>query len=263
MTVDMAYSINSLTLDSGQTGPVDVGGSTLTIGSYVINNSAYGLTFCAPLVLGSEFTFSGASGSSITLMGGVSGSNGYLVQDGINLLVEGSHTVTGTLDVESGASLQFDFNVNNTVLSNAITNNSWVTFGGNSENAMVYTGVMTGTGDVEISQAVTFSGNNLYSGFTRIDGGSSLSDSAAYAFSPNSDVYMESNSTLNVNYAEQIGNLNDTLDGTSAINLNGSLASLTVVNGTTNTYSGLISGGGSLTIGGSNDTSLTLINSNT
>lgn len=262
-TVDNAYSINSLTIIGSVSGGLTLNGpGPLTIASGITDDSSSCVMISTPLVLGSSFTFLGNySSNKVVLSGTLSGTNGYTVDGGLVLEITGTHAVSGTLNVVDSSNLQFAFSADSpTVLSNPINNNATVTFGNNGGNGIVYTGAMSGTGAVSVQEPVTFAGNNTYSGQTTITSTGTLSDSVPYAYSASSDMYLGMGATLNVNYDEAIGNLNDSSCG-STINL-GLLANLTLNLTGSDTYNGNMTGGGSLTVDGTSGTSLTLLNSN-
>jgi autotransporter-associated beta strand protein len=83
--LETAYSVDSVTFNSGA-GSYTIGGSALTLtGSGVTNNSTSAQTLNVPIVMGASQTINAASGN-ITLGGVVSGSGKALTKTGANTL---------------------------------------------------------------------------------------------------------------------------------------------------------------------------------
>jgi autotransporter-associated beta strand protein len=107
---------------------------------------------------------------------------------------------------------------------------------------------------------LTLSGNNIFTGDTRIVGGTLLVDTGG-SLGTGSDVFIGSNSSLAVNTSTTVASINDWSSGNAGTISIGSGSTLTV-NGTSSaTFSGVIGGSGSLAKAGTG--TLTLNGTNT
>lgn len=103
-----------------------------------------------------------------------------------------------------------------------------------------FAGSITGTGGLTLngSNSLTLTGPNRYSGATTLNGTTTLIAGGMNAFSPNSDVVLNTGTTLNLNhYDNAIGSL----AGSGSVNLSGTL---TVTHSVNTTYSGVMFGPG-------------------
>jgi autotransporter-associated beta strand protein len=211
-------TISSLTFSNASASYVvaqGTGGSlSLFAGSNnaTVNNNAGSHSFSAPLVLGSDVTFYGASDSLLSVSGVVSGS-GALIQSGTGTLaLTGVNNYSGGTLVSGGT-----LTGNASGIQGSVTNNATVVF--NQSSAGIYSGNMSGIGALVVSGnggALTLSGNNSYTGGTLVNSGASV-----------------------------IGN---TASLTGDIANNGAL---TFHNGSIGSFDGVISGTGSLAVSGS------------
>ncbi len=104
--------------------------------------------------------------SNGTYAGNMSGSGGLTVTGGGNLTLTGTNTYSGGTTVSAGI-----LTGNTTSLQGDIVNNSAVVF--NQTTSDIYTGVMSGTGNLTKTGAGTLilTANNTYTGGTIITGG--------------------------------------------------------------------------------------------
>jgi autotransporter-associated beta strand protein len=157
----------------------------------------------------------------------------------------GSATGTGNVTVAAGAILRVGSASfpNWGALTGNIANAGTVAF--NRADATSYGGSISGTGAVQVNTSSSFalSGSNTYSGDTTVQAGM-LQDGTAGAFSSASRMRLSVDGTLKVNYAETIPGLGDGSGAGTLTFANGAV--LTVSTAGAETFSGLISGSGSL-----------------
>ncbi|SUC82771.1 Extracellular serine protease precursor [Pannonibacter phragmitetus] len=222
---------------SGAAGAAGAGGSGIVASMATINNSG-------EIVGGNGLTGgSGVKGSNLTvtndgiIRGGLAADN---VTRGLALeFTGGSNTLTlvsGAV-LEGGVSVTGDLTIDQTddfVLSNRISGT------GNA--------VKAGTG------TLTFSGENFYTGTTTVSAGT-LVISGGIALYDNGQVIVNGGATLQVNSAENIGSL----AGSGSVVLNGSLAAN---NDDSTTFSGNLSGAGTLLKRGTGTLTLSGTNTN-
>ncbi|HVU23864.1 MAG TPA: autotransporter-associated beta strand repeat-containing protein, partial [Opitutus sp.] len=201
--------------------------------------------------------------SGSTTYSGVLSGGGSLTKTGSGTLtLSGTNTYTGTTTVSAGTLQIGAGGTTGSIASTSVVDNAALSF--NRSNSLSYSGVISGTGTLsqDGAGALTLSGANTFSGITTITGGTlTLANSLALQ-----------NSTLNYNSlggSLSFGSLTSaTLGGLSgAQNLtlqNGSSAAVALSVGNNNadtTYSGALSGSGSLTKVGTG--TLTLSGTNT
>ncbi|MCS6319724.1 MAG: autotransporter-associated beta strand repeat-containing protein, partial [Nitrospira sp.] len=232
----------------------------------------------ATLTAGGDNTNTTFSG---TIENGVGTSN--MVKQGTGTLtLTGANSYAGTTTVEAGmlrngatnvvpqfsavsvaSGATWDLNsYNNTVgavagAGNIPLGSGTLTTGGLNTSTS-FSGVVSGTGGVSKSGTGTWtlSGANSYSGATTVSGGT-LTSGATGSLPDASAVTLNSGTTLNLNsFTETVGSLS----GAGDITL-GSAALTSSGNGTNTTYSGVISGTGSLIKAGSGTLTLTGTNS--
>ena len=152
-------------------------------------------------------------------------------------------------------SLTIGSSVNSLTLSNTggatltINNSSFTDSAGILANVLVevpLSGNMSlnvnGAGTLTLSAAYYYA--NSYSGYTIVTAGV-LADENPYAFSDNSQLFVGSGGTVNVNFPEQVLSLSDNLGyGGSVVIASG--ATLVMNGGYTSTFSGAISGAGGI-----------------
>ncbi len=234
--IDGVVSGSSLNAGMGGTGigTGAGGGNGLALGTDIFLMSGGTLNYT---VTTGTITVPTAIESDQGAGGGVGG--GLQKLGGGTLIITGVSTYTGGTTV-TGGTLQGDTNS----LKGNITDNANLTFDQAFNGA--YTGVISGSGSVTKSNtgAVTFNGSNTYFGTTFVNAGI-LQAGAVNAFSPNSTFNVSSTLNLN-NFSQVIG----ALEGSGSVTL-GTAILTTGGNGTSTTFSGTISGTGSLVKTGS------------
>lgn len=105
-----------------------------------------------------------------TFLGGVTGSGNLLITGGGTITFAGTNNHTGGTTIDTGSKVIGNANA----IQGAITNNGSIQF--NHPSAGTFFGSISGTGDVQVSGVgpLTFIGTNTYSGGTTVDQGSSL-----------------------------------------------------------------------------------------
>ncbi|MBS0627019.1 MAG: autotransporter domain-containing protein, partial [Verrucomicrobia bacterium] len=170
-------------------------------------------------------------------------------------------SVTGTLDLN---------NFNNTILT--LNGSGNVTTGEGAggtltvSNGGTFSGAITGNGGLILPTGTsgsytlflsTSTADNTYSGSTLIQGNATLTASHVNAFSPNTDITLESNGSLDINtYNNTIKSISSESSSSNLI-LTGAI--LTINGGQTTTFAGVVSNtpAGGLTIDGGTDLTLT------
>jgi len=232
-------------------------GYTLTIyGSGITNNNNLTATFNGPVATGATQTWSAASGglafSNVTL------ANTLTLSGTANISVTGTLTNSGgsrTITNNNSGTVTF----NNINLSNNATSRT-LTLGGTGNTTV--TGVISNASSAASNLTksgtgtLTLSGANTYTGTTTVSAGN-LRFGANNVLSDSTAVTVSSGATLNLaNYSDTIGSL----AGAGAVALgSGNLTAGS--NNTSTTFSGVISGTGSLTKSGTG--TLTLSGANT
>ncbi len=233
----------------GSTGTISFGGGTLRYSS--ANTGDYSARFSAAANQSYRLD---TNGQSVTLASALTSSGGSLVKLGTGTLTlsanntySGGTTVSaGTLQLGNGGSLGSGAVVNNATLALNRSDHPTVA------NAISGTGALTklGTG------SVTLSGNNTYTGNTTVTAGT-LRAGATGVFSSLSRHTIDAGSTLDLdNYDQTLGGLS----GSGSIVL-GSAGLSVIQSSSGSTYSGAISGSGSLTKLGNSLLTLTGSNS--
>ena len=270
--VDAVYSVNSITFDSGS-GLFVISGMQLTVGTGgIVNNSNSLQSYNNSIVLGTPQTWNAASGDLLfagpvdnggnlltingthttTITGNITGTGG-LEKDGTGTLVLGGllNTYSGGTTVNTGVlqgdtvSLQGNITVNTdgTLAFNQSTTDG--TYGGNIDGL----GALTFSG----TNVATFTGTNTYTGGTTVSSGTL--QAGASGSLPDNTPYTVNGGVLDLNGHSLIAS---SLNGTGGTITLGT-ASLTVNNPdatATDSFSGVISGAGSLIKQGDNTLTL-------
>ncbi|GGC14127.1 hypothetical protein GCM10007205_23700 [Oxalicibacterium flavum] len=253
-----AWQITGGTLQIGNGGTSGaISGNIINDASLVFNRSN-ALTYSGVLSGSGNLIKQGAgiltlSGVNI-YTGDTNVSSGILRAGSANAFGDGSATT-----VASGATLDLN-NFNQTLGSLAGSGNlslgsALLTVGNNASTT--FSGIISGTGGLnkQGSGTLTLSGANTYSGSTTVSGGT-LQAGAANVFDNDSSATVNAGATLDLN------NFNQTLASLAGSgNLKLGAALLTVGNNADTTFSGIISGTGSLDKQGSG--TLTLSGANT
>ena len=167
--------------------------------------------------------------------------------------VGGSNTVTGLITL--GSNSRIGATGGNVTLAGGIAGGANVLFLGGANNTLV-SGVISGAGNSQNGTVtslykdgagvLTLSGNNSYSGDTRITGGTVTVASGGDLGDGTSDVFISSGATLNVNASSQVASLRETDTGNGGVAAIGSGATLTVSGNAYNGFMNSISGEGNL-----------------
>lgn len=173
-----AHSANTLTIDSGAGGTLDLNANTLTFttngllmggsGNYLIQNGTVGASGSTPII-------NQVGTGTLTISGTMSGGLGGLTKVGpgrLTLTADNSYTGVTTI---SGGTLQLGDGVALTgSVAGNITNNGALVF--NPGTSKSYSGTISGTGSVTKTGAgtQTLAGANTYSGATTVSAGTLL-----------------------------------------------------------------------------------------
>ena len=233
------------------------------------------------LVLTADSTLDVAGGATLALQGGISGTgqglnktgagtaelSGPNTADGLLAVTEGrllaaatgSLAGTGAVRVDAGATLALGADVAIGSLAGAgeVELGSARLTTGADQSSTVFAGQLNGSGGLSKvgSGTFTLSGDNLYTGATRVEGGS-LATASAQRLADATAVVVSAGATLQLGGAETIGSL----AGGGTVNLAGHRVTLGGDDSST-TFSGALTGSGAFTKIG--DGNLTLSGSNT
>ncbi len=227
-------------------------GTTLDLNNF--SQSTGALSGTGTVTLGSA-TLTATSVNTSTFAGVISGSGGYVKAGTGNTLFTGANTYTGGTTVNGGALVIGGGGTSGSIVGN-IANNALLLF--NRSDTATFSGNISGTGQVyqEGNGILQLAGSNGYSGATFIAAGT-LRGFGANTLSPNSDMYVLSGTTLDLDgFGETIGSLS----GTGSVTL-GSATLMTNGDNANTAFSGVISGTGGLVKSGSG--TLILSNDNT
>jgi autotransporter-associated beta strand protein len=247
----------TLTGSNTYTGTTTICAGTLAVGG--TGSLGLGGTYSGAIANGGALVYS--SSTTQALSGAISGT-GSLVQTAGDLLLSGSNTYSGGTTISGGTLQLGDGVAQNAYVAGNIADNAALVFA--NPTAQAFAGVISGAGSVMKSGTgtLTLSSNNTYAGGTTVSAGTvTLASTGAVQ-----------NSTVTVNAANGLafasagtynlgalaGSANVVLNntaGTSGITLS------TGANGATTTFSGVLSGSGSLIKVGAG--ALTLSASNT
>jgi fibronectin-binding autotransporter adhesin len=199
-------------------------------------------------------------GEAITLNGvGVSGSGGALINTG------GANELSGNITLGSNARIQSS--AGSLAVSGNVGGGSNVLFFGGANNASV-SGVISGAGNAQNgtttslfkdgAATLTLSGNNDYTGDTRVTAGRVVV-AAGGAVGNGSDVFVSDGAVLAVNADTTVASIQETGTGNGGEVAIGSGATLTINGANKGTMlQDTISGAGNLVVNGSGTTSLSL-----
>jgi autotransporter-associated beta strand protein len=228
------------------TSTLNLNGNNLSVGSLASDSAS-------TVLLGAN-TLTLTDALSSNFGGAMTGTGGSLVLNGSGeFAILGSVTYTGGTTIGPSGYLSLGLNsMPGASMVGPVLDNGQFQFAPYSTDNYLFSGSITGTGLVRIVGAgiVTLEnpGGTTYSGITDLVT-STLTDGAANAFSPNSDIYISSGGSLVVTRNETVGGLfNGSGSGPVSIATGMNLTSLG--NGYINDFLGVISGGGSFTVSG-------------
>jgi fibronectin-binding autotransporter adhesin len=213
--------------------------SIATFGLAGFNETVGSIGGAGGIALGAGALTAGGSGASTTVSGIISGTGGAFTKVGAGtLILSNANTYTGGTTI-SGGTLQFDDG--GSVVGN-ITNNATLAF--NRSDSFTYADVISGGGSVTKlgNGTLTLSTNQSYSGTTTITAGTLALDGINRLFA-NASVSIGSGATFALQGFDQtVGNIS----GSGNITLGSATLSTGYFNNTT--FSGTISGSGSLSV---------------
>jgi len=248
--VDNAFSPNStVLLSSAGTLDIEHSESIPSIGNY--NGVGNGIIFIG--ASGVLNLTSDSLGATSALKG--TGTLNMIDEGSLALTGEAANTFTGSINISEGSSFSIGDGglgaatiMGGGTLNFINTNDTTVTaeLGTSSEDNFQV--IETGTAKVTLTPPLA----NHYSGNTSIDASGILADGKDNSFSPNSVVYIDQGGTLEADYNETIAGLADGFNGGSE-NVSiatGKTLTLNLTNDFYQSFSGIISGGGGLTVTG-------------
>jgi fibronectin-binding autotransporter adhesin len=209
------------------------------------------------------------TGTSPGLTAKLTGSGNIQLDPGsyFNLRGEGANTFDGNIDLEGDSELDIG---DGGLGAATVTGSGDLTFVNTGNMTIAATLGLNGDGDYfQVHQTgsgtttLMPSGSSMYSGNTHVDAGT-LADGEPNSFSPNSTVFIASAGTLEASYDEAIGGLGDEEGGNGHVTINsGATLTLNLTNGNEQSFSGVITGNGSLKVDGDGSGSQLLTGLNT
>lgn len=186
-----------------------------------------------------------------TMAGLISGVGGFTKTGEGSLFFLADNAYTGLTTVANGTLLLGDHTAAGSISGDAALTsvNSILAFKRNG--AVAYAGNISGIGNVETNSfgPLTLSGNNTYSGFTRVYDNRTIIAQGGNAIGNNSQVVLFNNATLQLDNNETIGSLFS--NGGGLVNLQANNLTLSGhTGGGDSTFNGVISGSGQLTKSG-------------
>ena len=263
-TVDSNYTLANLDIDlvGGLFTLNQSGGSTLTILTQVLDQSANNVVINVPITGAGTFAMGLLGGGVGTLTLNTTGNTwtndtrivaGTLADGVSNAFSPNSLLLIGTSGV-----VQVNFNETIKGLSDdfsgglgSLTIASGATLFINGGASTTFTGAITGNGGIEMDTAgqLRLSGTNTYSGTTVLNTGTTLVDSAASSgLSPNSLMTVNAGSALDLSFNETVAGLSS-VDSGGTVNLAPGVVLSDATTGPVS-FQGNIIATGSLTIGG-------------
>jgi autotransporter-associated beta strand protein len=194
------------------------------------------------------------NGTSMTVaealtLNGDGGGGGALRNEG------GDNTVSGNINLGSGSRINSSGSSGSLAISGNIDGGANVLYSGGSRNTSI-SGVIGGTGASQNGTitslykddagSLTLSGNNSYSGDTRVVAGALTVASGGSLGNGTSDVFVSSGATLNVNANTTVASLQETGTGNGGTASIGSGATLTINQASETKFFNALTGEGSL-----------------
>lgn len=222
---------------------LDLNGHDLSVGSFDSDSAS-------TVLLGSH-TLTLTDSTASNFGGAMTGSGSLVLNGPGEFAILGAVTYTGSTTIGPSGYLSLGLNSapGASMVGNVIDNGQFQ-FAPYSSDNYLFNGTITGTGLVRIVGAgvVTLEngGGNLYSGITDLVT-ATLTDGAANAFSPSSNVYISSGGTLAVTHNETVGGLFNG-SGAGPVTIASATTLTSFGNAYINDFQGAISGGGTFEV---------------
>jgi autotransporter-associated beta strand protein len=231
-------TIGALTGGVAGVGSVSLSGATLTIAGAAEGN------FAGNIALGTSGVLEVGGASNATISGIISSSTGSLAKSGSGtLILSGTNTYGGGTVISNGLLQLGSGSASGSIVGN-ITNNGALSV--NRSDSYSLTNQISGSGSLIMSGSgtTTITGTNSYTGATAVNSGT-LVIAASAVISSSSSLAVSNSATLD------LGGRTQTVAGLrGAGNVTNSSGILTVNTGSSNSFSGVISGAGGLTKSG-------------
>ncbi|WP_034374585.1 Ig-like domain-containing protein, partial [Comamonas testosteroni] len=251
-------------------GTITLNGGTLAITGATTVDNAIALTAASTISNSASATLSGVlsgsgtltkSGASTLTLSGSNTHSGAVNLTAGGLTLSGGSALGNTSAVTQSASTVLTISTAETIGSLAGTGSVVLNAGlttGSDNTSTTYSGVISGTSGFTKagSGTQTLTGNNTYTGTTNVSAGGLTLNRAGGALDDNTSVAVAAGATLTVSADETI----DALSGAGTVALGAS--ALTVgINGTSSTFSGAVTGSGTLVLDGGGTFTLSGTNS--
>ncbi|WP_052703348.1 Ig-like domain-containing protein [Comamonas thiooxydans] len=251
-------------------GTITLNGGTLAITGATTIDNAIALASAAVISTSANATLSGvlsgsgtltkSGASTLTLSGSNTHSGAVNLSAGGLTLSGGSAIGNSSAVTLSGGTTLTLFNaetIGSLAGTGSVVLNAGLTTGGDNTST-TYSGVISGTSGLTKSGSgtLTLTGNNTYTGATNVSAGGLTLNRVGGALDDNTSVAVASGATLTVAAGETI----DALSGAGTVAL-GTSALTIGINGTSSTFSGAITGSGTLTLDGGGTFTLSGTNS--
>ncbi|WP_028445790.1 DUF4347 domain-containing protein, partial [Chitinimonas koreensis] len=252
-------------------GTITLNGGTLAITGATTIDNAVTLPSASTISTTANATLSGAlsganpltkSGASTLTLAGTSSAHFGAVNVTVGgLTLSGGSALgdTSAVTLSSGTTLTVSSTetIGSLAGAGSVVLNAGLTAGGDNSST-TYSGVISGTFGLTKagSGTLTLTGNNLYTGATTVSAGGLTLNRVGGALDDNTSISVASGATLTVSADETIDNLSGA--GTVAL---GTSALTIGINGSSSTFSGGITGSGTLTLDGSGTFTLSGTNS--
>ncbi|NWL78815.1 hypothetical protein DM872_18380 [Pseudomonas taiwanensis] len=251
-------------------GTITLNGGTLAITGATTVDNAIALASASTIATSANATLSGVlsgsgtltkSGASTLTLSGSNTHSGAVSLTAGGLTLSGGSALGNSSAVTQSAGTVLTISTAETIGSLAGTGsvvlNAALTAGGDNTST-TYSGVISGTSGLTKagSGTMTLTGNNTYTGATTVSAGGLTLNRVGGALDDNTSVAVAAGTTLTISADETI----DVLSGAGTVAL-GSSALTVGINGTSSTFSGAITGSGTLTLDGGGTFTLSGTNS--
>ncbi len=261
LTLNTSQTVGSLSGGGVSGGNVNLAANTLTVGD--ASNTTFAGVLSGTGSLVKQGSGSLTLGGINTYTGSTTVSAGVLILDGANAISD-----SGAVILTDTVAAALTLNTNQTIgsLSGGGASGGNVDLGANTltvgdASDTTFAGVLSGTGSLvkQGSGSLTLSGTNTYTGSTHVNAGTVTLDGGA-AIADTGEIVLADTvgATLTLSANETIGSLSG--GGGSGGNVNLGANTLTVGDSNDTTYSGVVSGTGSLTKQGTGQLTLQAAN---